>query len=364
MKILIAEDGQYSNTHGTAFGNAFKSFGHDVSYFKWGCFFKNYPYEKTQNRFLDKLQSIYYRFQNKYKFGPSFECLNKNLYKNCVETKPDLLFILRGTHVKPSTIKKVKSLGVTVFGYNNDDPFSEKYPAYFWRFFIKSIPHYNHVFYYRPKNKADFEKIGKSEASLLRSYYIEEENFSYANQGMPLPHQNFNADVSFIGHFEDDGRDDVFRYLLENNVPLQIYGPLWKNSKHYSYFKEKLGRDISSVYGSEYNIALNSAKISIVVLSKLNNDTYTRRCFEIPATGSLMLSEKTEDLLSLFKENEEAVYFETKEELLSKVQFLLKNEQLRKKIAKAGYFRVLKDGHEVEDRAKEVLSMYERYKNA
>ena len=32
-------------------------------------------------------------------------------------------------------------------------------------------------------------------------------------------------DVVFVGHFEDDGRDEVFKYLIENGVNLKIFGP-------------------------------------------------------------------------------------------------------------------------------------------
>ncbi|WGU68927.1 glycosyltransferase [Capnocytophaga canimorsus] len=44
-------------------------------------------------------------------------------------------------------------------------------------------------------------------------------------------------------------------------------------------------------------------------LSKLNNDQYTRRCFEIPACGTMMLSERTPTLQEFYTENEEIVFF-------------------------------------------------------
>ena len=76
-----------------------------------------------------------------------------------------------------------------------------------------------------------------------------------------------------------------------------------------------------------------------------------------------MLSEYTDDLNSLFEENKESVYFRSKEDLLEKVRFYLNNPELRANIAGAGYERLLKDGHEVSDRAKEIMRVYNIVKN-
>jgi len=92
-----------------------------------------------------------------------------------------------------------------------------------------------------------------------------------------------------------------------------------------------------------------------VFLSRLNHDTYTRRCFEIPATGTLMLSEYTPDLATLFEEGVEAEFFRGPQELLDKVRFYMRHEEARRRIGQAGRARLLKDGHEALDRARQVL---------
>ena len=108
---------------------------------------------------------------------------------------------------------------------------------------------------------------------------------------------------------------------------------------------------IVPVEGDNYTKALCGAKICLAFLSKLNRDTYTRRCFEIPACGRVMLAERTEDLQKMFKEDEEACFFSSNEELLEKVQWLLANPERREAIAKAGLRRVWTDGHDVKSRA-------------
>ncbi len=64
-------------------------------------------------------------------------------------------------------------------------------------------------------------------------------------------------------------------------------------------------------------------------MSKRNNDEYTRRCFEIPACGTMMLSEETATLKVLYLEDEEIVFFDTPQSLLDKVKYFLKDERYK-----------------------------------
>ena len=71
-----------------------------------------------------------------------------------------------------------------------------------------------------------------------------------------------------------------------------------------------------------------------------------------------MLSQYTDDLNSMFKEGVEAEYFRDKEEMMNKIRYYLKHADKREKIAQAGYERLMRDGHEVTDRAGEILRIY------
>jgi spore maturation protein CgeB len=109
------------------------------------------------------------------------------------------------------------------------------------------------------------------------------------------------------------------------------------------------------MWGDDYNKALCGAKVALCFLSKLNRDTYTRRCFEIPATGTLMLSEYTDDLASLYKTGEEADFFKSRDELIEKLKLYIGNDELRRAVAANGYRRVMGDGHDVVSRMEQVL---------
>ena len=97
-------------------------------------------------------------------------------------------------------------------------------------------------------------------------------------------------------------------------------------------------------------------------LSKLNSDTYTRRCFEIPATQTLMLSEYTDDLNEMFPSDKCAVYFTTPEELVVKCKYLLSHPNEIKQIAENGYKRLKELGGSEIDRCRQIIETYKKIK--
>lgn len=350
MKILVIGDFN-SDIHEEALYRAFSELGHKAMKFAFCEYFKGYLALDRGICEGNVIRSLYYRAQNKTALGPTINKINKDIIKLCESTKPDLAFFYRSRLIFPETVRKIKYACGRVAGYNNDDPFSAHYPRYIWRNFMDSIQYYDHIFAYRNKNILDYRSIGYRNVSLLKPYFIKEKNFPVDI----LPDSCHASDVSFIGHFEDDGRDDHLMAILEKGINLKLYGPGWRSSKNYRFFANNLGGIIP--LRSEYNLAINSSKIALSFLSKLNNDSYTRRCFEIIAAKKFMLSEYSRDLDDMFKEGLEAEYFRDKKEMLDKIRFYLKNETARRRIEEAGYKRIMLDGHEVMDRAKEVIAV-------
>jgi spore maturation protein CgeB len=341
VKILIVS-AWHGDIYAQTFFNRFSLLGCDVYKFSWKEYFE------SKNRYIVP----FLKFQNKYIIGPRVDKINTDLLDECKKGAYDYVFIYGCTHIYSKTLEKIKkNLGVKIFGYNNDDPFSEAYPKFFWRHFLNSINYYDHIFSYRYSNIKKYKSMSFEKVSLLRSYYRKDYNFPVQKNLC----QDYIQDVVFIGHFEDDMRDEIFKFMIENGVNLKIYGPEWKKSKYYNFFVNYQKCDIVPLQYKDYNLAINGAKIALVFLSKLNNDTYTRRCFEIPATKTMMLSEFTNDLSSMFEEGVEAEYFRSKRELVDKINFYLKNDKERIKIGNNGNDRLLRSEHEAMDRCKQVL---------
>jgi len=357
VSVLVVETG-HLQIYGRIFEKRFAELGLDSYGMYLHKYFKNIPYPNYSVK-ANPATKIYYKFQNKFCIGPVVKRINEDLYNFVRDKKIDLLFLYRNNFITPKTIERIKNIGTAVFDYNNDDPFSNHQSYFRLRNYFQSLPLYDQIFVYSKKNIEDIKKRGLNNVSLLRGYYIKERNF-------PIPniHKNrYSCDVIFIGHWEDDGRDEYIKLLLDNDIDVKIYGPFWERSKHYRYFLKKMNMEKIAYLSDDYNLALNSAKTALVFLSKKNNNTYTQRCFEIPATKTAMVCEYTDDMArNLFEEDKEAVYFKSAQELLEKIRFLLSNEKRRIEIATNGYKRLLKDGHEALDRCKRVIDVYDKIK--
>ncbi len=342
IKILIVGSFKYE-IYSNALLNAFKNLGENVQSFDLDQF--NYTGTSTTLKLFERVQTRFVK-------GPKIKKINNKLLDIMENDEIDILFLYRAIEIKAKTICKIKNLNCVIFSYNNDDPFSGVPSKAYWNNYIESTNFCDHNFVYRTKNLIEFKKRGIENLSVLKSYYIKENNY-------PLNIKK-TMDIIFIGHFENDGRDEYIKALIETGLNVTVFGgALWKKAPLYKEIKHVIKEKQT---GEKYNITINKAKIALVFLSKINSDTYTRRCFEIPATKTLMLSEYSEDLNSMFEENKEAVYFKTKKDLIIKCKHLLDNPSKIKAIGNAGYERLLKDNHSAESRAKEILKIYSEKK--
>lgn len=354
-KLLLVGD-WHSQVHEVPFSEGLAKAGLHVVPFKWHLYFQNF----AKN---GKLFSLLARVQDKYMFGFLVNKLNRDLINVIRMEKPEVLFIYRGSHIYSSTLQMIKKIYpfIYVIGYNNDDPFSLLYPKWKWRHFNASIPFYDLLLAYRISNISQFMERGALLVDILRSWYL-----PYVHKKLPLELQHNNpfvCDVIFVGHYEEDGRMEMMDTLVSHGISVKIFGPSGPTSK--SGWQEALARSqnlsglsVSYLKGNDYVLAINSAKIALCFLSKLNNDTYTRRCFEIPACGTALFSEWSEDLANLFEDGVNAVLFKTQEELVERVTYYLSHPEDLSLLAARGAELVQSKGHDVYSRASWLVNKY------
>jgi spore maturation protein CgeB len=346
MKILIV--GTWTHPmYEKSIADALSSQGHCVVKFSW---------EKYFNTLLG-------RFEEKYCInGLITKKFNEKLVDFSKNFEPDILLIWRGVKVLPSTMIKLRRLKVQyISSYNHDDftgpssgapvPWHHKL---FWRNFLRCAPFYDSHFVKRQLNIEHLKSLGAKRAFIMPMWFVKELHKPVKLSQLEL--LRFETDVVFVGHYEPDGRELSLRALIEAGIKVKLWGGHYWSRVVLGDLYDRLA-PIVPAEGDDYAKALCGAKICLCFLSKLNRDTYTRRCFEIPACGGLMLAERTDDLLSFFKEDEEACFFSSKEELVQKAQWLLHNPQERERIAAAGLRRVWFDGHDVNSRAQQFISV-------
>lgn len=349
MRVLVAGD-WHSDLHETEVCKSLRRLGHEALEFKW---FQYTAFDTSKPRSID---ALFKRLQSKFVLGPVVSRINHDFLVQVRQQKPDVIFVYRGTHLTAKTLNSIRDElpNCKLIGYNNDDPFSPTQPKYLWRHFMGAIPVYDLMLAYRHGNLEDFKRVGARKVDLMRSWYVPDR--SYPVELTESDQKKYECDVVFIGHYEPDQRLEYLEAIVSKGYTLRLFGPpkYWQKPLEKSSVLSHMW-PTRMVWGEDYNKALCGAKIALCFFSKLNRDTYTRRCFEIPATRTLMLSEYSEDVASLYEMKVEADYFKSKDEMLAKIDFYCANDAARKNVADHGYTKVRSMGHDIDSRISEML---------
>ncbi|MDQ7818389.1 MAG: glycosyltransferase [Melioribacteraceae bacterium] len=282
--------------------------------------------------------------------------IEKSFIQHFEKVKPQITIFYKGYHFNSRVFKEVK-YKTWITGYDNDDLFGGHTHWYVKQKVLKCLPYYDSYHCYREKNLSEYKSF-ISNVGLLRSYYLPWLHYPSSTQFT----KNKRNDIVFIGHAEDDKRLDFIENLINNGYPLQLYGE-YMNWARYLH-KELLSKLPAPypVYGDIYRKTINDSKICLSFFSNKNNDTYTRRVFEIPACGGFLLSTRTDTMKELYEEGKEAEFFSSKEELIDKIRYYLANGEVREKIAIAGYERCIKSGYDIYSRMKQWLHDIEKFR--
>jgi len=111
--------------------------------------------------------------------------------------------------------------------------------------------------------------------------------------------------------------------------------------------------------GSLYAVAIQGSTIKLAMLSEVrigasDGDQTTSRTFDIPASGGFMIHERTEELLSVFREDEEVVCFTGADELVQKIQYYFSHPVERERIRTLGH-SACNEKYSIDARAHEIL---------
>lgn len=336
MKFVLA--GQYKDYwHQSALERALECWGHDVFPFGYGVYLNGTPG----------------RFQERFLIGPVINRINKDFVSLVLKERPDIVIFYRTLLIKPDSILEIKEKHgkCVLVSLNNDNMFGPLSSKTYWRFFKKSIPLYDVNFVYRESCKINYQIMGARNVFVQYSHYLPWLHKPRANLEKPI-------DIGFYGHFESDERLELLSNLMTKlKAVYELRGSGWKKVSKNRPWKSL---DNTEVQNELYANFISSTKIVLCFFSKLNEDEYTRRVFEIPACGNFLLSQRTELMKTLYEEDEEAVFFDSGDELVDKAAFYLKRDELRERIARAGHARALNSGYDIFSRTRQMVDTIKR----
>jgi spore maturation protein CgeB len=282
--------------------------------------------------------------------GPSVNRINRDLVRIAETEKPDLLWNDKVLAVRPGTIDRMRALGITTVSYMIDNPFgTRRDPG--WRLYMKTIPHYDLHVVQRDKNILDYASRGARDVIKIQTAYEPTLHFAPPESWSDA---NRDRQVSFIGTPYDDRAQTLTRLWRECGFPVTVSGNSrsWGRAFRPDAFKAIFRH--GELFRDEYREAIWRSRINLSFLTHSNQDEFVHKSFEIAGCAGFLLAERSEGHLQRFKENEEAVFFSTFDELATKIRRYLPDEAARQRIAKAGNQRAVRDGYH-NDRQVELI---------
>lgn len=169
----------------------------------------------------------------------------------------------------------------------------------------------------------------------------------------PKQQTNPSYDVAFIGNWDASRKREKYLKAIAD-YRLGLWGSNYWNTHCQELTLKDLCQGMCTY--QEIPVVLGSARMGLNILRPQNEKGHNIRTYEIPAVGTLMLSERSDELLNLFKEDKEAIYFSSPDELKQKVEYLLQNPNLIKSIAEAGHKKSIENT--IADRVSEISNLY------
>jgi spore maturation protein CgeB len=162
--------------------------------------------------------------------------------------------------------------------------------------------------------------------------------------------------VGFIGNARPDRLDLIRRLGSELGSSLLIAGERW--NRHLPH----RGRHASVTgprYGEAFSYTVRTIRTNLVLLNSSNRDSHTCRSFEVPASGGLVLAERTAEHQEMLEDGKEALFFSSEEELLEQIARVEASPAAYASMRYLGHRRIVTGGHTYVDRAREILQALE-----
>lgn len=329
MKILACDDGR--GTMRDFREKALEDLGHNVKIFNW------VRETKLNGLSWTKRLPIFYHFGAK----------RGNIkLKNAVKKfKPDLFLNVGAKEIFPQTVSWIKEKFEipTVIWYPDDPQRFEKISQYI-------SPVHDYIFSSSFMTVKKYKNLGVSHAEYIpfgcRPEAINKVKLTKKDK------KKYGCDVSFAGNY-NPLREKILKFIIESDLDLdiKIYGKNWKYctsskvKKHFYGFCEDLYKNYKA---SQINLNIHTNQM------KYGGMKANGRNFEVTACGSFLLTDKPFKIEDLFEVGKEIEVYETKKDLIDKIDYYLNNPEERENIAEAGEKRSRED-HTVKKRMKHII---------
>ncbi len=310
----------------------------------------------TSNVLLHKIiNRLFVRYNLNVHFP--YRQLNKCIKSKIDSCQYDIVWIDKGVFVTAVTLKyiKAKSPSSLIVGYSPDNMIMRHNQS---QNFLDCLPFYDYFITTKSFIVDDLKKLGVPKVLFVNKSY--EDTFHQPYDLSSYEKSKLGGEIGFIGAWEKERCDSIL-YLAQKGLPIRVWGGgKWLD---YNGLFPNLNIEKVGLFSEDYPKALSAFDISLCFLRKMNLDQQTARTMEIPACGSLLMAERTNEHMQLFEDGKEAVFFSSNEELYEKCKYYLDHPEERKKIAMAGHSRCKTSGYSNLETLRRVLNLIKEENN-
>jgi spore maturation protein CgeB len=284
--------------------------------------------------------------------------INATVLSAARQFKPALVWADKQEFLRAETIEELRRLGARSVHFTPDPYFSLEWKR--TRLMDEAMRAFDALVYCKSYERTQYQALGKPVVYMPLGYCDE------VHRPVTSQDARWNCAVGFLGGWEPR-RERLLHGVAAAGVDVKIWGGYWEflwdgkwTPRRHIILRQLAGKDGfrfhrdqllarahqgAEVYADDYARALTGSKIGLGFLRRVCPDQHTTRTFEIPACGSLLLADRTDEHQEFFEEGKEAEFFASCEELVEKVKFYGSNESARKRVADRGYKRCQDGGY-------------------
>ena len=318
--------------------------------------------------FLEQRSFLERRIGAMFERSPQLAHMNRALVETARRVRPSVVWFDKQEYVTAASINALKAMDAFLVFYTPDPYFQHAWHQ--TRTMTQNLSRMDLAVTTKRYELNDYARHG-------RVVYMPHGFSETDHRPTPVPEAE-RFDVGFVGSWEPR-REALMERLAGAELSVKIWGFGWDhlvegrvglrrrarlrrmaNGEPFAVMRsEALANYIvpREVYANEYARALSASRISGGFLRRtLYPDTHTTRTFEVPACGSMLLAERTEEHEAFFAEDREAVFFEGEDEFVEKAVYYTRHPDKRDAIAAAGRAKCLAAGYSYTERLRQVMN--------
>jgi spore maturation protein CgeB len=245
----------------------------------------------------------------------------------------DAIWVGGGMQLGAAAVDRLRRNAPLIVNYNTDDPWGGR-DGHRWDSYLQAVPEYDLVVVVRRPNVG--EAVASGARQVLRVWMTFDEIVHRPQTLSQAEVVALQSDIAFLGTWMPE-RGPILSALVKSGFDVAIWGNMWQRAPEWPALSRAWRGP--ALPNTQYSKALQSTKVAIGLLSKGNRDLHTQRSVEVPAIGTLLCAERTEEHEQVYGERG-ALLWQDNDECIDRCVRLLADDAARARVAERGQQRV------------------------